>query len=86
MRRYPCRRYLSPATLRGYRYDLRHFSRWYQGLQDAPFEPGRLAGYELSGIVKLTPLEMTLDNIRRVESLPGPALLSSSLTWAAGNC
>ena len=38
------------------------------------------------GIVKLTPLEMTLDNIRRVESLPGPALLSSSLTWAAGNC
>ena len=38
---------LSPATLRGYRYDLRHFLRWHQGLQDGPFEPGRLAEYDL---------------------------------------
>ena len=45
-----------------------------------------LAPGAAAGIVKLTPLEMTLHNIRRVESLPGPALLSSSLTWAAGNC
>ncbi len=39
---------LSPATLRGYRYDLRHFLRWYKGVQDASFEPGPLAGYDLS--------------------------------------
>ena len=38
---------LSPATLRGYRYDLRHFLRWHQHLQDGPFEPGRLAEYDL---------------------------------------
>ncbi len=38
---------LSPATLRGYVYDLRHFLRWYQGLQDAPFGPDRLAEYDL---------------------------------------
>ena len=38
---------LSPATLRGYVYDLRHFLRWHQGLQDAPFGPDRLAEYDL---------------------------------------
>ena len=38
---------LSPATLRGYVYDLRHFLHWYQGLQDAPFGPDRLAEYDL---------------------------------------
>ena len=38
---------LSPATLRGYLYDLRHFLRWHRGLQDAPFSPERLAEYDL---------------------------------------
>jgi site-specific recombinase XerD len=38
---------LSPATLRGYRYDLGHFLRWHQGLQGAPFKPEQLAGYDL---------------------------------------
>jgi integrase/recombinase XerC len=38
---------LSPATLRGYLYDLRHFLHWYQGLQDGPFGPDRLAEYDL---------------------------------------
>ena len=38
---------LSPATLRGYLYDLRHFLRWHHGLGEAPFGPGRLAEYDL---------------------------------------
>jgi site-specific recombinase XerD len=38
---------LSPATLRGYLYDLRHFLRWHQSVQDAPFGPERLAEYDL---------------------------------------
>ena len=32
---------LSPATLRGYVYDLRHFLRWHQGLQDGGVSPNR---------------------------------------------
>jgi hypothetical protein len=28
---------LAPATLRGYRYDLRHFLAWRGTVQDAPF-------------------------------------------------
>lgn len=38
---------LSPATLRGYRYDLRHFLRWHQGVTETPFAPDRLAEYDV---------------------------------------
>lgn len=38
---------LSPATLRGYRYDLRHFLRWHWGVTETPFAPDRLAEYDL---------------------------------------
>ena len=38
---------LAPATLRGYRYDLRHFLAWHQSVQDAAFAIERLAEYEL---------------------------------------
>ena len=38
---------LAPATLRGYRYDLRHFLAWRSTVQDAPFTIEGLAEYEL---------------------------------------
>jgi len=38
---------LAPATLRGYRYDLRHFLAWHHTVQDKPFTIGSLAEYEL---------------------------------------
>jgi integrase/recombinase XerC len=38
---------LAPATLRGYRYDLRHFLAWHQGVQDAAFTIKGLADYDL---------------------------------------
>jgi site-specific recombinase XerD len=38
---------LAPATLRGYRYDLRHFLAWHRTVQDSPFTIERLAEYEL---------------------------------------
>ena len=38
---------LAPATLRGYRYDLRHFLAWYGTVQDSPFTIEGLAEYEL---------------------------------------
>ena len=38
---------LAPATLRGYRYDLRHFLAWHQSVQDDAFAIERLAEYEL---------------------------------------
>jgi integrase/recombinase XerC len=38
---------LAPATLRGYRYDLRHFLAWRQTVQDNPFAIEGLAEYEL---------------------------------------
>ena len=38
---------LAPATLRGYRYDLRHFLAWHRAVQDSPFTLERLAEYEL---------------------------------------
>ena len=38
---------LSPATLRGYRYDLWHFLRWHRGVTGASFAPDRLAEYDL---------------------------------------
>jgi len=38
---------LAPATLRGYRYDLRHFLAWHGTVQDKPFALEGLAEYEL---------------------------------------
>ncbi len=38
---------LAPATLRGYRYDLRHFLAWHSTVQDKPFAIEGLAEYEL---------------------------------------
>ncbi len=38
---------LAPATLRGYRYDLRHFLAWHRTVQDAVFAIGDLADFEL---------------------------------------
>jgi len=38
---------LAPATLRGYRYDLRHFLAWHRTVQDKPFAIEGLAEYEL---------------------------------------
>jgi integrase/recombinase XerC len=38
---------LAPATLRGYRYDLRHFLAWHRSVQDDGFAIERLAEYEL---------------------------------------
>jgi site-specific recombinase XerD len=38
---------LAPATLRGYRYDLRHFVAWHRTVQDSPFTIEGLAEYEL---------------------------------------
>ncbi len=38
---------LAPATLRGYRYDLRHFLAWHSTVQDKPFAIDSLAEYEL---------------------------------------
>ncbi len=34
---------LAPATLRGYRYDLRHFLAWHRTVQDIDFAVGDLA-------------------------------------------
>ena len=38
---------LAPATLRGYRYDLRHFLAWHRTVQDSAFAVEGLAEYEL---------------------------------------
>jgi site-specific recombinase XerD len=38
---------LAPATLRGYRYDLRHFLAWHRSVQDSAFAIEGLAEYEL---------------------------------------
>lgn len=38
---------LASATLRGYRYDLRHFLNWHQRVQDGTFAIKSLAEYEL---------------------------------------
>jgi len=37
----------APATLRGYRYDLRHFLAWHRTVQDSAFAVEGLAEYEL---------------------------------------
>ena len=39
---------LAPATLRGYRYDLRHFVAWHRTVHDGPFALGDLTGHELT--------------------------------------
>jgi hypothetical protein len=38
---------LAPATLRGYRYDLRHFLAWHGTVQPDAFALDRLAEFEL---------------------------------------
>ena len=38
---------LAPATLRGYRYDLRHFLAWHRSVQDSAFAIEGLAEYDL---------------------------------------
>jgi site-specific recombinase XerD len=38
---------LAPATLRGYRYDLRHFLAWHRSVQDSAFRIEGLAEFEL---------------------------------------
>ena len=38
---------LAPATLRGYRYDLRHFLAWHATVQSDAFALDRLAAFEL---------------------------------------
>jgi integrase/recombinase XerD len=38
---------LSPATVRGYRYDLRHFLAWHDTVQPAGFALGRLTEFDL---------------------------------------
>src|SRR5215469_18480864 len=38
---------LSPATVRGYRYDLRHFLCWHRGVTEVPFAPQGLAECEV---------------------------------------
>jgi integrase/recombinase XerC len=38
---------LAPTTLRGYRYDLRHFLAWHRTVQDRPFTLEGLAEFEL---------------------------------------
>jgi site-specific recombinase XerD len=38
---------LAPATLRGYRYDLRHFLTWHRTVHDGAFAIEALADYEL---------------------------------------
>jgi len=38
---------LAPATLRGYRYDLRHFLTWHQSIEARPFTLGGLATHDL---------------------------------------
>lgn len=38
---------LAPATLRGYRYDLRHFVAWHRTVQDIAFASEDLADHEL---------------------------------------
>jgi len=45
---------LAPATLRGYRYDLRHFLAWHRTVQDRPFslEGAFVATWALIGLTR----------------------------------
>ncbi len=65
---------LAPATLRGYRYDLRHFVAWHRTVHDGPFVLEGLAEYELiayrqhmvAGGLRPTTVNRRLDALRRL--------------------
>ena len=65
---------LSAATLRGYRYDLRHFLSWHRSIQPSAFSVADLAGYELTayrqhmvaGGLQPTTVNRRLDALRRL--------------------
>lgn len=65
---------LAPATLRGYRYDLRHFIAWHRTVHDGPFILEALAEYELiayrqhmiAGGLRPATVNRRLDALRRL--------------------
>jgi len=65
---------LAPATLRGYRYDLRHFVAWHRTVHDGPFVLEGLAGHELTayrqhmvaGGLRPATVNRRLDALRRL--------------------
>ena len=65
---------LAPATLRGYRYDLRHFVAWHRTVHDGPFVFEGLAGHELTayrqhmvaGGLRPATVNRRLDALRRL--------------------
>ena len=65
---------LAPATLRGYRYNLRHFVAWHRTVHDGPFVLGDLAGHELTayrqhmvaGSLRPATVNRRLDALRRL--------------------
>ena len=65
---------LAPATLRGYRYDLRHFVAWHRAVHDGPFVLEKLAEYELiayrqhmvAGSLRPATVIRRLDALRRL--------------------
>ena len=65
---------LAPATLRGYRYDLRHFVAWHRTVHDGPFILETLAEYELiayrqhmiAGGLRPATVNRRLDALRRL--------------------
>ncbi len=72
---------LAPATLRGYRYDLRHFLAWHATVQPDAFALDHLAAFELiayrqhmvaAGRRPAT-INRRLDALRRLCLPPGPA-------------
>ena len=82
---------LAPATLRGYRYDLRHFVAWHRTVHDSPFVLENLAAYELiayrqhmvAGGLRPATVNRRLDALRRLcRWARGTGTLSAD---AAGN-
>lgn len=82
---------LAPATLRGYRYDLRHFLAWHRTVEEAPFPLQGLAEYELisyrkhmvAGGLRPATINRRLDALRRLcRWARGTGTLSAD---AAGN-
>ncbi len=82
---------LAPATLRGYRYDLRHFVAWHRTVHDGPFVLEDLAEYELiayrqhmvAGGLRPATVNRRLDALRRLcRWARGTGALSAD---AAGN-
>ncbi len=82
---------LAPATLRGYRYDLRHFLAWQRAVQDRAFAIEGLAEYELiayrqhmvAGGLRPATVNRRLDALRRLcRWARGTGALSAD---AAGN-